>query len=82
MNIQIAIKKALQKWANENDVTPANLADKSGMSYQQCWNILRGRFPVTDETLGRLFKTYGMDGPMVAISDAISKYRHNGAKRT
>lgn len=60
-------KQALQIWAQQHNITPAQFAKDTEYSYQHAWNILAGETDVTLETLGRIVIAYGTDSVLPVI---------------
>lgn len=56
-----SMKSALQRWAEAQGIRPNDFAEKTQYSYQHAYNLLRGSANVTDETLGRLARVYGVE---------------------
>jgi len=55
------LKAALQKWADENGISPKEFSQAAGYSYNHAYQLLRGGQPVTAETLGRVAMFYGSE---------------------
>ncbi len=66
-------KEALQKWADENGITPGAFSEKTGFSYQHSWNLLKGSTSPTDATLGRFVMAYGAEAAK-KIAAAFTEY--------
>ena len=69
----IDLTKGLRTWAEQNEVTPAQFAEKTGYKYSYAWDLLRGRGTFTQESLGRFVFAYGLE----AVADVL---RLAGAK--
>ena len=52
-------QKALQAWAEEKGINPAEFAKRMDYTYQHAWGLLSGDRLVTHETLGRFLVCYG-----------------------
>lgn len=64
MGRNVAVEKmtrALRVWAEQEHIKPAGFAETTGYSYQHSYNLLKGGGKVSDETLGRISRTYGAD---------------------
>jgi plasmid maintenance system antidote protein VapI len=55
------LTKALRVWAEQEHIVPSSFAAKTGYSYQHAYNLLKGGGKVSDETLGRISRTFGVD---------------------
>lgn len=53
------LTKGLRRWAELGGISPTDFARVTGYSYQHSYNLLRGNGQVTDETLGRVLRTFG-----------------------
>lgn len=62
-------KKALLAWAERNNVTPVDFAEKTGYSYMHAWSLLRGKAKVTADALGPIMVGYGVE----AVSEIIAE---------
>lgn len=78
MSRNLSPKQALQAWAQVKEIAPTDLAIQTGMSYQHAWNIMRGEYPITYETLGKLLVVFGVEGPAPAIAEAMRAEQTNG----
>jgi plasmid maintenance system antidote protein VapI len=68
------LTKALRRWAEEGNISPTDFAQVTGYTYQHAYNLLRGNGQVTDDTLGRILRTYGSEvaAEIVKLSQAES----------
>lgn len=53
------LTEKVRAWALRESIRPADFARKTGFSYQHAYNLLSGSGRVSDETLGRISRTYG-----------------------
>lgn len=60
-----------RKWAAEQKISPANLARKTGMSYQHSWALLAGKQKVTFHTLAVLLIAFGSEGPAISMAKTM-----------
>lgn len=51
---EVDLKAALQRWAEEKGISPAEFARALDYSYNHAYQLLRGDLPVTVETIGRM----------------------------
>jgi plasmid maintenance system antidote protein VapI len=53
------LTKKVRAWASQEAIRPKDFAKKTGYSYQHAYNLLKGKGLVSDETMGRISRTYG-----------------------
>ncbi len=55
------LKRALQVWADEHDITPALFSKTAQYSYNHAYQMLKGALEVSDNTIGRIARYYGAE---------------------
>lgn len=53
------LTEGVRAWAEQENIRPMDFAKVTGYSYQHAHNLLKGKGQATDETLGRISRTYG-----------------------
>jgi len=65
----------LREWAESHEIDPASFSRKTGYGYQHAWGLLRGNRIATDETMGRVIRSYDpeISGDLLQRVAAVSE---------
>ena len=64
-------RSIFSEWAAEQKMSPANLARKTGMSYQHSWALLAGKQKITFHTLAVMLIAFGIEGPAISMASTM-----------
>jgi hypothetical protein len=63
------LTEMVRAWATRENIRPIDFSRKTGYSYQHAFNLLNGTGRATDETIGRIGRTYGAEAVGIILEE-------------